>query len=847
MKKLARRVERRRLLSAMLALAFCLSTMFGLLVTSSSDGTDTAVREGPTGDDVTPVRALALTAHDPILIDGNAGFTNASGVVWGSGTESDPYIIADWDIDASTTVGLLIQGTDAHFIVRNCYVHESNPYPYAGSITLLNCVNGTLENNTCSNNGWGMWLESSSNITVSNNNCSNNDMEGIWLDDLGNSTLSNNTCSSNYVGIFLHASSNNNMLTNNTCSNNWKGIHLESSHDNTVSNNTCSFNDGSGIDVTSATFPPDPSGNNRLVGNTCSSNNGNGIELSFSDNNDLDNNTCSSNTLAGIWTAMASSINIINNTCSNNDVGLSIGSGWPNMIQMNWVEGNTEWGIWVCCFESGIWNNTLIGNNGATETYDAAHIQAYDGTSNWWNSTDGYGNYWSDWNSPDNDTDGIVDAPYEIAGSAGVKDWYPLTRCPDITEEPPVADAGLDQTVDEDTVVTLNGSVSHDDIGVMNWTWTFTDGVLRTLYGEVVEWPFTHPGVYTVTLVVRDTIGQKSAPDTCVITVRDVTPPVANAGVDVTLFMSVGTQITFNGSASSDNVDVASYTWTFVDVTSRTLTGVTPTYTFTGPGEYTVTLTIADAADSSATDTVVVTVLDDVDPVADAGLDQNILAGATVTFDGSGSSDNVGILNYTWSFTDGTGKTLYEVGQTYTFETSGTYPVTLKVSDAVGNYATDTVIITVLEANEPPVADAGANQTVTVGDVVTFIGLSSSDDTHIENYTWAFTYDDEARELYGASPKFTFDIAGIYVVTLTVEDVEGETSTDTVTITVEEQEDEKSFIESYGLALGIAVALVITSLVLFFIMKGRKGGMAPTSMEEAPTSEPEIHGEGHRS
>jgi len=34
-----------------------------------------------------------LTSHDPIYIEGNAGFTAANGVVAGSGTAGDPYII----------------------------------------------------------------------------------------------------------------------------------------------------------------------------------------------------------------------------------------------------------------------------------------------------------------------------------------------------------------------------------------------------------------------------------------------------------------------------------------------------------------------------------------------------------------------------------------------------------------------------------------------------------------------------------------------------------------------------------------------------------------------------------
>ncbi|MGB2581858.1 MAG: PKD domain-containing protein [Thermoplasmata archaeon] len=236
-------------------------------------------------------------------------------------------------------------------------------------------------------------------------------------------------------------------------------------------------------------------------------------------------------------------------------------------------------------------------------------------------------------------------------------------------------------------------------------------------------------------------------------------------------------------------------------------------------------------------------VIEDISPpVADAGPDQTVMVGAAVTFDGSGSTDNVGITNYTWTFTDGTAKTLYGVSPTYAFETPGTYTVTQNVTDAAGSYATDTVIITVLEVNEPPVADAGDDQTVTVGDEVTFDGSGSSDlDGTIDNYTWSFTYDSVATEIYDESATFAFDIAGTYTVTLTVTDDDGDTDTDTVTITVEEEDDEKSFLESYGLPIGIVLALIVAALVAFFVMKGLKGGKKPesTELDSLPAGEPE--------
>ena len=234
----------------------------------------------------------------------------------------------------------------------------------------------------------------------------------------------------------------------------------------------------------------------------------------------------------------------------------------------------------------------------------------------------------------------------------------------------------------------------------------------------------------------------------------------------------------------------------------------------------------------------------DCPPTACAGPDQSVDEDVSVSFDGSGSYNFFGTVNYTWTFMDGTEKVLYGISPIYTFEDPEEYTVTLSVSDVGDNHDTDTVVITVRDVNEPPVADAGDDQAITVGEEVTFGGSDSSDDVGIENYTWAFMYDNEGRELYGVSPTFTFDIAGEYEVRLTVEDAEGATDTDTVTITVEEEEDEeedgKSFIEQYGLALGVIIALIVIALILFFVLKGRRDGKAPTIVDEMPGGQTEV-------
>jgi len=79
--------------------------------------------------------------------------------------------------------------------------------------------------------------------------------------------------------------------------------------------------------------------------------------------------------------------------------------------------------------------------------------------------------------------------------------------------------------------------------------------------------------------------------------------------------------------------------------------------------------------------------------VADAGLDQSVFQGVTVTFDGSGSRDDVGIKSYVWAFTDVTPKVLTGVHVTYRFKNVGNFDVTLNVTDAAGNWDTDTVTV----------------------------------------------------------------------------------------------------------------------------------------------------------
>jgi parallel beta-helix repeat protein len=164
-------------------------------------------------------KEAGLTSRGPIYINGNAGFTTANGVVGGSGTEDDPYIIQNWDITAENTHGIWIRHTTGYFIIRNCYMHDGRDNGNFG-IYFDNVIDGKIDNNICENNDRGIYLYHSDNNFISNNLVRNNIAYGICLWDSDNNTISNNTCENNSLGIYLPWTSKNNHVYQNHLANN---------------------------------------------------------------------------------------------------------------------------------------------------------------------------------------------------------------------------------------------------------------------------------------------------------------------------------------------------------------------------------------------------------------------------------------------------------------------------------------------------------------------------------------------------------------------------------------------------------------------------------------------------
>jgi len=261
--------------------------------------------------------------------------------------------------------------------------------------------------------------------------------------------------------------------------------------------------------------------------------------------------------------------------------------------------------------------------------------------------------------------------------------------------EPPSADAGPDVVILQGDAFHFDASNCSDNVGIANYTWYLIYDQKETyLYGETPEFTFHEAGMYPVILNATDERGNW-ATDSSLVFVTDNSPPVADAGSDISI--SQGEKVLFDGSGSFDNVGIINYTWRFpYNGTIMTLGGKNASFTFNIPGEYIVTLTVSDAMENTGMDILNITVKDIIPPVAVAGPDMTLHPGDKAILDGSKSSDNVGVVNYTWLFFyNGNVMVLRDEYASFQFNLIGDFTITLIVSDRAGNTAQDNLTVTV--------------------------------------------------------------------------------------------------------------------------------------------------------
>jgi hypothetical protein len=407
-----------------------------------------------------------------------------------------------------------------------------------------------------------------------------------------------------------------------------------------------------------------------------------------------------------------------------------------------------------------------------------------------------------------------------IANQVGV-------RLNTVANNVPVANAGSDQTVDEQTPVALHGTGTDADTDPLTFAWTQDSGPSVLLTGANTANPsFTAPEVppgqqyfdLVFKLIANDGFSDSVPSFITIHVVNTNDPPVAVAKAGLTIdTLSAGPVnvdendfVILDGNSSSDiDGNNLSYSWTGVGNSIPIANANTASASFTAPNvpqggaSYDFKLTVSDGEFSS--DSVVHVVVAHVnhDPMADAGEDQTVPEGTVgVQLDGKNSADIDGdSLTYSWHQTSGapvlglTGDntitpsfTAPEVGPS-----GGDVTFELTVNDGQGGTSIDSVTIHVQYVNQNPVADAGLEETKDEGAIVMLDGSASNDpDGNSLTYHWdqlsgpPGISDVVLSDPDAANPTFTVPevthLGGDIVMQLTVDDGYGGTGSDTVTI-----------------------------------------------------------------
>ncbi|MBL1262682.1 PKD domain-containing protein [Methylomicrobium sp. RS1] len=286
------------------------------------------------------------------------------------------------------------------------------------------------------------------------------------------------------------------------------------------------------------------------------------------------------------------------------------------------------------------------------------------------------------------------------------------------TNQPPIAQAGTDQSGHPGVSVALNGGDSSDPDGdyPLSYAWSFAskpDNSTAELQNANSVTPSFTPDVagdYLISLTVTDARGLTGIDQVKVSTVN--TSPVADAGLDQSV-TTVGSTIHLDGRQSYDeDGDAITYQWTLTSKpqgSTATLIDsdtATPHFIADVNGSYALSLRVTDSLGAAGSDTVLIS-FDNLKPVADAGGNQAVLAGNTVLLNGAGSTDaNLDPLTYQWNMIEkpiGSQALLShsnQVDASFLADLPGNYILSLVVNDGLLNSEPSNITITAISRQD---------------------------------------------------------------------------------------------------------------------------------------------------
>ena len=309
--------------------------------------------------------------------------------------------------------------------------------------------------------------------------------------------------------------------------------------------------------------------------------------------------------------------------------------------------------------------------------------------------------------------------------------------------------------------VSFTGSASGGT-SPYSYSWSFGDG--STGIGSSARHTYSSAGTPTVVLTVKDNgLPQETTTSQQSITVSGAPPPLTASFAFSPSSTQAGQHVTFTASAGG-GTSPFTFSWSFGD--GSTGTGSPATHTYSSAGSYTVILTVKDSSSSpqTAASQITFAVTSPPPPIsASFTLSPSLpSAGQSVSFTAY-ASGGTSPYSYLWSYGDGSSGTGLQV--THTYNSDGTYQVTLTVADSQGNTSTGVESVVVGKSS---LQDGFTYSPISPqpSDNINFTG-SARGGAPPYTYSWDFGNGASAS---GASATYSYATAGSYMVTLTVID-----------------------------------------------------------------------------